>query len=356
MIDRRIRVYVCGGIAAISLIAAAACGGGGDPESMPTPDAEQTAAASEISSEEIIPLYKNSAVFIVADGFYGGRKSGTGIVLDAEGHVLTNNHVVDGAASFVVRHPESGRDVQAQIVGRSPCDDLAVIKLRDASGFEPAQFGDLTALKQGSRVYAVGFPGTPDQDFDNTELSITGGLVSKLGAQFEYFGLQNTIQTDTALNHGNSGGPLIDKTGRVVGVNTLGFSDDLENVNYAISIDEAKLVYEQLLEGKDLNWVGVNIEPNSPEYEEQYGIPYYADSAVIFGVDTNSPLRDADWLPGDLILAAEGKIVRTPGDLCSVIRSHRSGDNILIEGYGVYVDQDTGEEYYDSYESELTLP
>jgi serine protease Do len=330
----------------------AVCGGGGGADKTPTPTVE-----AELQSEDIIPLYKSSAVFILSEGFYGGAFSGTGIVLDDQGDILTNNHVVEGAGSISVRDPESGKKISAQIVGRSPCDDLAVIKARDASTLKPAQIGSSSELKQGSQVYAVGYPGTPDQDFGNTTLSITGGLVSKLGAQFDYFGLQNTIQIDAAVNHGNSGGPLVDKHGKVVGVNTLAFSSaGLENVNYSIAIDEAKKVYDQLLTGKDIDWLGVNLEPNDPSYEDQYGIPYYADSAVIVGVDTSSPLFEQDWVSGDLILAAEGKIVRSPGDLCSVIRSHRSGDKILIEGYGQFTDQNTGESYYDNYSTEITRP
>ncbi len=356
------------GVVALAILAVAigACGGGDsddggdDSADDETPAAEASAEAtqaSEISTEDIVPLYDNSAVYIFADGYYGGAFSGTGIVLDTDGNILTNNHVIDGAASITVRDPESGRMVSAQIVGRSPCDDLAVIKAREPELFEPAPLGSSAAVKQGATVYAVGFPGTPDDGQAIPELTITGGLVSRLNAQFDYYGLQNTIQVDAALNHGNSGGPLVDEAGQVIGVNTLGFSGaGLENQNFAIAIDEAKDIYAQLLEGRDIDWLGVNIEPNDPSYEVDYGIPFYEDSAVIFGVDTNSPLFDEDWISGDLLLAAEGKILRTPGDLCSVIRSHRSGDSILIEGYGQFNDETTGELYYDEYSSEIVIP
>jgi S1-C subfamily serine protease len=338
-------------------LTAVSCGGGGDSDETPTPAESPTPAEPrDIASEDIIPLYEKSAVYILVDGFYGGAYSGTGIVLDDQGNILTNNHVVEGAASISVRDPDSGRMVSAQIVGRSPCDDLAVIKARETEPFLPAQLGSSDDLRQGATVYAVGFPGSPDDTGGASDLSITSGLISRLNAQFDYYGLQNTIQIDAALNHGNSGGPLVDRFGRVIGVNTLGFSGaGLENVNYAIAIDEAKDIYTQLLEGHDIDWLGVNIEPNDPVFEEQYGVPYYSDSAVIWGVDTNSPLYEEDWISGDLLLAAEGKIIRTPGDLCSVIRSHRSGDKILIEGYGQFTN-DAGETYYDLYDSEITIP
>jgi S1-C subfamily serine protease len=339
------------------LAMSAACGGGGGSDATATPSEPPTPTPpAEIASEDIIPLFESSAVYILADGFYGGAFSGTGIVLDDKGNILTNNHVIEGAASISVREPGSNRMVSAQIVGRSPCDDLAVIRAREPEPFTPATIGSSDDLRQGATVYAVGYPGSPDDTGGASELSITSGLISRLNASFDYYGLQNTIQIDAALNHGNSGGPLVDRFGEVIGVNTLGFSGlGLENVNYAIAIDEAVSVYERLLEGQDIDWLGVNIEPNDPSFELDYGVPYYEDSAVIWGVDTNSPLFDEDWISGDLLLAAEGKIIRTPGDLCSVIRSHRPGDSILIEGYGQFTDE-AGGTYYDLYSSEVVIP
>ena len=320
-------------------------------------EAAPPASNAEISAEEIVPKYQKAAVFILAEGFYGGASSGTGIVMDNEGHILTNNHVVEGAGSISVRSPEDGREIPARIVGRSPCDDLAVIEVRDAAPFQPAQVGSVADLKVGSQVYALGFPGTPSEAFGDTELSLTGGLVSKLSAQMDYYGLQNMVQTDTALNHGNSGGPLVDKTGAVVGVNTLGFLEaGLENVNYAIAIDDAMSVYEQLLLGEDIDWLGVNVIPNTPDLEVDYGVPYVEGSVVIVGVDTSSPLFEQGWVSGDILQAAEGQVLTTPGDLCAVVRSHRPGDQILLEGVGQFPDDITGETYYDTYSTTVAMP
>lgn len=350
-------------VAALSL-ALAGCGGGDDDDDSDGPTSTSTAEATatgspeaaEIDPEDILPLYENSAVFILAEGFYGGAASGSGIVLDTEGHILTNNHVVEGAGSIAVRNASNNQMVPARIVGRSQCDDLAVIQVRDADGFEPADLGTVDDLKPGSQVYAVGYPGSPSEDFEDTRLSITGGLVSKLNAQFDYYGLQNMIQTDTALNHGNSGGPLVDDRGRVVGINTLGFSGaGLENTNYAIAIDEAELIYTQLLEGKDIDWLGLNVEPNDPSFEFDYGVPYVEDTLVIWGVDSNSPLFEQNWIAGDILAAADGKILTTPGDLCSVIRSKRPGDEILLEGYGQFNDP-AGGITYDLYSTKVALP
>ncbi|OGO50518.1 MAG: hypothetical protein A2148_01085 [Chloroflexi bacterium RBG_16_68_14] len=362
---RRLLTHFALGLIVVITVVAVSCGGGsgkggksteGDDATEAAPPASE-AETGEISSEEIVPRYEGTAIFIVAEGFYGGAQSGTGIVLDDQGHILTNNHVIDGAGSITIRDPRDGREIPARIVGRSPCDDLAVIQARDPTPFNLATLGTVADISVGSPVYVVGYPGTPSESFAQTRLSLTGGLVSKLNAQFEYYGLQNMIQTDASVNHGNSGGPLVDKWGRVVGVVTLAFlGAGLENVAYATTIDEAELVYEQLLLGDDIDWLGVNVVPNDPQFEIDYGVPYIPDSVVIIGVDTNSPLFEQGWVAGDILLAAEGQLLTMPGDLCAVIRSHRPGDEILLEGYGQFTDPDTGETYYDAYSTTVKLP
>lgn len=334
----------------------AACGGGGSSPPASEPDAtEAEPTAQQVSPEEIAPMYERSAVFIVAEGFYGGASSGTGIVLDDQGHILTNNHVIDGAGSITLRNPDGG-EVPARIVGRSPCDDLAVIQARDPAPFTPAPLGRMADVAVGSPVYVVGYPGTPSESFDDTRLSLAGGLVSKLGAQMAERGLQNMIQTDASVNHGNSGGPLVNERGEVVGVVTLAYEfAGLENVAYATTIDEAQAITEQLLLGQDIDWLGVNAVPNDPQFELEYGVPYVEGSLVIMGLDTNSPLFKKNWTPGDVLMAAEGQLLGTFGDLCSVVRSHRPGDEILLEGLGQFRDE-AGGIYYDTYSTTVALP
>jgi serine protease Do len=165
------------------------------------------------------------------------------------------------------------------------------------------------------------------------------------------------IQTDASVNHGNSGGPLVDKHGGVVGVVTLAFlGAGLENVAYATTVDEARLVYDQLLIGRDIDWLGVNAVPNDPQFEVEFGVPYVPDSLVIIGLDTNSPLFEQGWVAGDVLMAAEGQLLSMPGNLCGVIRSHRPGDKILLEGIGQFTDPETGAAYYDVYSTTVELP
>jgi serine protease Do len=327
------------------------CGGGsGSGDNAPD-------EPKEIQSEEVIPMYEKSTVFILSEVGMG-QSSGTGIVLDKGGNILTNNHVVDGAAVIEVRVPGTDELVDASIVGRSPCDDLAVIRVnRKAGEFEPAILGDSDKLIQGSKVFAVGYPYDPsNQDFTDTSLAVTEGLVSRLSETFEYFGLRDLIQTSAALNHGNSGGPLINKYGEVVGINTLGFAQyNVENINYAIAINEAKVVYETLLEEIDIEYVGVNLIPNQPQFEQSYGIPYIERSSVITSVTPNYQFDENNWVIYDVIARAAGSPVANMGDLCQVLRSQRSGDVVDIEGVGQYSDG-AGGIYYDYYHSPLTIP
>ncbi len=317
------------------------CGGStsstADPHNNSTgnPDAGPTT----ISAADIMPLYERSAVFIVSEvSEFGGRMTGSGIVLGDDGTILTNNHVVEGTSSLRVRIPGKHDFIDAKIVGRSPCDDLAVIQVsRNNGDFKKPQLGDSTHLVQGARVYSVGFPGDPaSEDYTDTPMRVTEGLVGVLDASFDAMGLRNCIQHDATINHGNSGGPLVDEYGAVVGINTLGFfSAGLDNTYYAISMDEAQHVYPELLKGIDLNWLGITLYPNSPALEK-YDIPFVENSSVITAIDPNSQLYKPpfNWFFGDILTTANGKAVANMGDLCSVMRTLRQGTEFRIEGWG----------------------
>ncbi len=297
------------------------------------------AGPTTITAADIQPLFEHSAVFIVSEvPDFGGTFIGSGVVLDDTGTILTNNHVVEGTASLKVRIPGKHEFIDAKIVGRSPCDDLAVIQVsRNHGDFKKPVFGDSTHLVQGARVYSVGFPADPaSEDFTDTPMRVTEGLVGVLGASFNEMGLRNCIQHDATINHGNSGGPLVDEFGAVVGINTLGFfSAGLDNTYYAIAMDEAQQVYPQLLKGTDLNWLGVSLYPNSPAFAK-YNIPTDYEGMVIAAIDTNSQLYKApySWFFGDVLQTAAGKPLKNMGDLCDVMRTLKQGDQFRIEGMG----------------------
>lgn len=307
-----------------------------------------------IDGEEIVPLYEDSAVFILSSlGFYG-QISGTGVVLDTDGNILTNNHIIDGAATIQVRLPDTDNFIDASIVGRSPCDDLAVIRVnRNQSSFEPAPIGNSSELVIGSTVYAVGYPVDPvNPDFDETEIAVNGpGLVSRLDSSYDVLGLRNLIQSDISINYGNSGGPLINTYGEVVGINTL-MVIGLQSITYAIAIDEAKIVSDELLQGIDINWVGVNLIANDPGLQI-YGIPYMENTSVILSCPSGGEFAEDSWFPGDIVITAADEPIANMGDLCSVLRTQRSGDTIEIYGYGqTYM----GSRDYIYYVSEITVP
>jgi len=295
------------------LVAFGLFGCGGGPEEDPV-----------LTASEIVKRYKSSTVFILTKGSRGSG-SGTGIVLDNEGHILTNNHVISGT-SYQVRNPETDDLIPAQIVGRAPCDDLAVVRVReDIEDFKPASFGNAKDMETGAEVFAVGFPGTVDQDFSDTELSITKGIISRLDARYDPRGLRDLMQIDAALNPGNSGGPLINNRGRVIGINTLGTSADLENQNYAITINNAKNIYQELLKEKDLDWIGVNVKNITVG---DNNTPFL----MVTNVDSGSDFDEDNWVPGYIIDKVEGQVIDHLGDLCEILRSQRSGDQLKVQG------------------------
>jgi len=239
---------------------------------------------------------------------------GSGVIVDKDGYILTNNHVVDGADELQVKLHD-GRELSAKVVGRDAATDLAVIKVQ-ADHLRPAELGDSSNLHVGEWVLAVGDPfGLSD--------TITSGIVSAKGrsnvhiAQYEDF-----IQTDAAINPGNSGGPLVDLNGRVVGINTAIASRNGGNmgVGFAIPVDLAKTVMHSLI-GKGhvtRGWLGVAIQPlnaglaKSFKYDSTQG-------ALVGDVENGSPAEKAGVKSGDIVTTFEGKPVAGPAELRNAV-------------------------------------
>jgi serine protease Do len=245
---------------------------------------------------------------------------GSGVIVNNDGDILTNNHVVDGADELAVKLTD-GREFQAKVVGRDPASDLAVIRIK-ADNLKPAELGDSEQLHVGEWVLAVGDPfGLND--------TITSGIVSAKGranvhiAQYEDF-----IQTDAAINPGNSGGPLVDLNGRVVGINTAIASRNGGNmgVGFAIPIDMAKTVMQSLI-GKGhvtRGWLGIAIQgldqglANSFKYDSTKG-------ALVGDVQAGSPADKAGLKQGDIVTRFEDKPVTGPSELRNEVAGTKPG-------------------------------
>ncbi len=272
-----------------------------------------------------------SVVTIKVDGGGEGPATGSGFVLDAKGHILTNNHVVEGGAAGDIEVVLSNGDTEkATIVGRDLSYDLAVLKIA-RTGLTPLQLGPSSKVVVGDQVIAVGAPLGLDQ-------TVTSGIVSALnrpvtpgnGGETSYI---NAIQTDAAINPGNSGGPLLDLNGKVIGVNsaiarvpgTGGTTGGSIGLGFAIPSDQARRTADQLIAtGKAIHpIIGVSLDRTFSGEGAQVSS---ASSAITAG----GPAAKAGVRPGDVITAFEGKRVLTPDQLIVSIRALAVGETVTL--------------------------
>ncbi len=257
--------------------------------------------------------------------------SGSGFIIDAAGHIITNNHVVDGAERLTVALPD-GRLFVAETVGRDPRTDLAVIKI-EGEDLPIVALGTSQDLAIGQWVIAIGnalgLPGGP---------TVTVGVVSATGrtARPDENFLFDLIQTDAAINPGNSGGPLIDLAGRVIGINTLGAGLirpglQAQGIGFAIAIDTAKPLTQQIIEtGRVAHpYIGVALFYNNPIIAEQDGLPNIA-GAVIARVEAGSPADEAGLEPNDIIIAADAERLVDESTLYRILSRRMPGDELAL--------------------------
>jgi serine protease Do len=257
--------------------------------------------------------------------------AGSGIIISPEGYIVTNNHVVEGANRVTVTL-SSGSTYEATIVGTDAETDLAVVKI-DASGLDYLHFLDNSLEQLGvlDPVVAVGnalaLPGGP---------TWTVGVVSNLGRSIEVDTgavLDDIIQTDAAINAGNSGGPLVNMAGQIVGIN-VAIASNAENIGFAISTDTAIPVVQSLInEGKVVRpWLGVSVATVTPTIQQYYRLSVDA-GVLITSVSTGSPADEAGLKAGDVITKIGDEDISTSEELVSVVGSHLIGDQVEIVYY-----------------------
>ncbi len=259
------------------------------------------------------------------------RGLGSGVIVDArKGFILTNNHVVEGAARLRVRLNDD-REFEAEIVGTDPKTDVAVIKI-DADGLVPAITADSDKLRVGQWVMAAGSP-------FGLSKSVTAGIVSATGrGGMGITDYGDFIQTDAAINQGNSGGPLIDLHGRVIGINTAIASPTggSNGVGFAIPIDLVKVVMKQLIEHGSVQrgWLGIVMGKMTPELAKSFGWTG-TDGVLVDDIDPAGPGADAGLKPGDIVVELDGKRVRDLVTLRNGIAQRRPGTKMKL---GVFRD------------------
>ncbi len=245
------------------------------------------------------------------------RGVGSGFVLSADGLIMTNAHVVEGADELVVTLPDK-REYKAKLVGADRRTDVAVVKI-EATGLNPVKIGDVNRLKVGEWVMAIGSP-------FGLENTVTAGIVSAKKRDTGDF--LPFIQTDVAINPGNSGGPLINMRGEVVGINSQIYSRSggFQGISFAIPIDEAVRVSDQLRTSGRVTRgrIGVRIDQVSKEVAESIGLGR-PRGALVRGVEADSPAAKAGVEPGDIILSVDGAEVERSIDLPRLVGNIRPG-------------------------------
>lgn len=249
---------------------------------------------------------------------------GSGFIINEEGYILTNYHVIEGAKEVIVTLSD-GRDVKAKVVNYDKNQDIAMLKLTDDSIKVPAvvELGDSDALKPGEQVLAIGTP--LSKEFSKT---VTGGLVSAVNRTVETSeGVKlNLIQTDAAINPGNSGGPLINTKGQVIGINTLKMSGGAEGMGFAIPINEVKDRIDAL--SKPILNLGVSIREIDDKLAKQYNMK---EGLYVVAVEEFSPAEKAGIKGGDIITKFDGKRVKTFDELRAIKDTKKEGDIVEVE-------------------------
>jgi serine protease Do len=250
--------------------------------------------------------------------------TGSGVIVDAQGYIITNNHVVGDATEVEVRLSDRTK-FTAQVIGKDPDTDLAVLKVVTDRVLPRAQFGDSGTVKVGQWVLAVGNPFGLDR-------TVTLGVVSGIGRDnMNLSRYENFIQTDASINPGNSGGPLFNMHGEIIGINTA-IINFAQGIGFAIPSNMAKQVMQQLLtRGKVVRaWLGVGIQPVTADLATKFGVTEN-EGVLVNEVFENDPAFRGGIKPGDIITKVDGKTVDTPNMLSRLIASLEPGMAASIE-------------------------
>ena len=329
------------------------------PAPVITPVVVAAPAGGQASIVDIAKSVSPAVVTIVAEGVTStdpttgltgqGTATGSGVIFDANGLILTNHHVVAGDPSSLTVHLKDGRDLPATVYGVDTLTDLAIVRVQ-ASGLPTASIGDSSSIQVGQQAIAIGSPLGTFTD------SVTSGIISAVGRSIpvETGQLTNLIQTDTAINPGNSGGPLLDPSGKVVGINTAVASQS-QGIGFAIPIDIAKPLMEQASAGQPLArpWLGIRFQTIDPTVKSANGLT--VDQGALIGgtipqdqtgqaqtgqaqtgqtdpaIVAGSPAEAAGLQDGDVITAIDGTTLDSSHPLDLVVSGLTPGKTVTLD-------------------------
>ncbi|MGH2747139.1 MAG: S1C family serine protease [Actinomycetota bacterium] len=297
---------------------------------------------SDISDvvEGALPSVVNVRVTALIGGELG-QGQGSGVVIDPEGIILTNNHVIADAVEVTVAFTDGRRPTEGVVIGRVPEKDLAVIEVEE-DDLTAIEIGRSSALRLGDPIAALGFPLGLGGDAATAQPTVTAGIISGQGRSIQPQGspvpLEGLLQTDAAINPGNSGGPLIDLNGRLVGINTAAAgAASAENVGFAIAIDSALPVIEEILSEppEERAWLGVSLFPvDSAAVAVQLELDENVRGALITAVFPGDPAETAGLSAGDVIVEIEGEEIGSPEDVSEALREFSPGDTVEVAVVG----------------------
>lgn len=281
--------------------------------------------------QEVRPAVASLTVQMERTGPFGSTEqqegAGSGFVIDADGFLLTNNHVVEGASEITAVLPDHG-DFQGTVVGRSPEQDLAIVQIETDEELPVLPLGNLDEVNVGQSVVAIGnalgLPGGP---------TVTTGVVSALGRtitpQQGRAPMEDMIQTDAAINPGNSGGPLVNMDGEVVGINTAGIQG-AEGIGFAVSSTSAQRFITQVVEQEPQPFIGISGADVTPTLAQQYGLPV-EEGVFVVEISPNSPAAESDLQQGDILVGIDGNEIATSEDLQSQLDELEPGDEVTLQ-------------------------
>lgn len=317
-------------------------------------------------AEKVLPSVVGIKVSYQINSIFGsstGEATGSGIILSEDGYIVTNNHVIssEGSSSYYAIEEATGitvtvygdtQNYEAKIIGTDEMTDLAVIKI-EATGLTPAELGDSSNVKVGEFVMAVGNPVGMDY-------SVTSGIISAIDREVTADGTTYTaLQTDAAINSGNSGGALVNANGQVVGINTLKLSgSDVEGIGFAIPISSTTNIIDQLIQYSSVKrpYIGISGSAVGKETAERYNLP---EGVYVEGVEKNSPAEKAGLQKGDIITKIEGNSVTSVNELNKYKNTYSIGNTVKLTIYRNNSESDveiTLEETPENLTSTTTVP
>ena len=299
-------------------------------------------------AEKVLPSVVGIKVTYQISSIFGssvGEAMGSGIIISEDGYIVTNNHVIsegssssfyaiEEATSISVKIYEEEQTYEAKVIGTDAITDLAVIKI-EKTGLTPAELGDSSSVKVGEFAMAIGNP-------VGMEYSVTSGIISAIDREVSADGTTYTaIQTDAAINSGNSGGALVNANGQVIGINTLKLAGDgIEGIGFAIPISSTTNIIQQLIEFSSVKrpYIGISGSAVGSETAQRYNLP---EGIYVESVEKNSPAEKANLQKGDIITKIEGKAITSVNELNKHKNTYSIGDTITLTIYRDNKEQET---------------